>query len=53
MIATPGVANRGNVIDVDSKTQPAGRKQGAHDCARLPGLIAGDAASAGGSSSGA
>jgi hypothetical protein len=49
MIATARVANGRNVIDVHTQSQALRY----HGFARLPGLIAGVAASSGGSSSGA
>ena len=52
MIPATRVADRGDVIDVDAKAEALGGK-GAHQAARLPGLIAGVAASSGGTSSGA
>ena len=52
MIAAARVPDGRHVIDVDAQAQ-ARRNECAHQAARLPGLIAGVAASSGGTSSGA
>ena len=48
MIAAPGIANGGNMVDIDAQTL-TGRGEQAHGLARLPGFSAGVAASSGGS----